>query len=63
MSAVLNLYHRTSVESAQAILASRRFITRESTPDVYVSNRVKGHATGYGDAVVHVRAEGAPTFR
>lgn len=57
MSERLDLYHRTSEEAARAIVEARRFLTRENTPEAYVSTHVDGHATGYGPAVVHVRVD------
>lgn len=53
----LDLYHRTSIDAARAILASGRFVTRENTREAFASNRVDGQAIGYGDAVVHVRVD------
>lgn len=52
---MIDLYHRTTPEHAAAILHAGRFMTRENTPEAFVSNRVAGQATGYGAAVVHVR--------
>ena len=57
MSEKLDLYHRTSPEAAQVILDTGRFLTRENTPEAYVSNRIDGQATGYGGAIVHVRVD------
>lgn len=54
---VLDLYHRTSHEAAQAIVTTGRFLTRENTAEAYVSTRINGAAAGYGPAVVHVRID------
>lgn len=40
----LDLYHRTSEEAARAIVATGRFLTRENTPEAYVSTHVDGDA-------------------
>ena len=55
----LDLYHRTSEDAARAIVATGRFLTRENTPEAYVSTHVDGEAAGYGSAVVHVRVDEA----
>lgn len=57
MSQQLDLYHRTSEHAARAIADSGRFLTRENTPEAYVSTDVDGQAAGYGEAVVHIRVE------
>ena len=49
----LDLYHRTSEDAARAIVATGRFLTRENTPEAYVSTHVDG------SAVVHVRVDEA----
>lgn len=53
----LDLYHRTSEDAARRILATGRFVTRENTPEAYVSTRIDGHGVGYGVAVVHIRVD------
>ena len=40
----LDLYHRTSEDAARAIVATGRFLTRENTPEAYVSTHVDGEA-------------------
>lgn len=55
----LDLYHRTSEDAARAIVATGRFLTRENTPEAYVSTHIDGEAAGYGSAVVHVRVDEA----
>ena len=55
----LDLYHRTSEDAARAIVATGRFLTRENTPEAYVSTHIDGEAAGYGAAVVHVRVDEA----
>lgn len=57
MSEPLDLYHRTDVDAARVIVATGRFLTRENTREAFVSTHVDGQATGYGDAVVHVRVD------
>jgi hypothetical protein len=57
MSEKLDLYHRTRPEAAQAILDTGRFLTRENTPEAYVTNRIDGQTTVYGVAIVHVRVD------
>jgi len=42
----LDLYHRTSEDAARAIVATGRFLTRENTPEAYVSTHVDGEAAG-----------------
>lgn len=53
--AFLDLYHRTDAESAELVYRQRSMISRENTAETYWSNRVDGQATGYGQAVVHIR--------
>ncbi|MGV8846512.1 MAG: hypothetical protein ACOH1Y_17220 [Propionicimonas sp.] len=52
---LVDLYHRTSVEHADLILATGRMISLEHTGEAFFSNRPDGHVSGYGEAVVHVR--------
>lgn len=59
MSQPLDLYHRTNVDAARAIVATGQFLTRENTREAFVSTHVDGQATGYGEAVVHVRVDAA----
>lgn len=47
----MRVYHRTTHEAATAILADRRFLSRERG-EVCVSDRRDGYADGYGPAVV-----------
>lgn len=47
------VYHRTSAGEAARIMKDG-FRSQENPPLVYVSNRWKGHATGYGEVVVVV---------
>lgn len=52
--APLHLYHRTTAANAARIRATGRWLSRENTRAVYLSTRSDGHASGYGDTVVHV---------
>lgn len=52
---VLDLYHHTSAEAAQAILARGDWQTRENTAEAYASTHVAEQAEGYGAAVVHIQ--------
>lgn len=54
---VYDLYHRTDPESAQAILASGRFVSHCQNPnEAYFTNMADGpNARQYGEAVVHVQ--------
>lgn len=54
-SSWIDLYHRTTEESARAIYASRRMTTKHNRGEAYFSNTLDGQATGYGVAVVHIR--------
>lgn len=51
----VDLYHRTSSESAQRIATTGQMLTRENTHDSYFSTHVDGQTDGYGDTVVWVR--------
>lgn len=51
----LDLYHRTSEESANLILATGSMVSRENTAEAYFSTEPSGHAAGYGDTCLHVR--------
>ncbi|AGW85581.1 hypothetical protein BLAC_07050 [Bifidobacterium animalis subsp. lactis ATCC 27673] len=53
----IDLYHRTSIEAVQAILASGRLESLENTNEAYASTHIDGQAEGYGEAVVHVRVD------
>ena len=58
----MDLYHRTSTESAAQIRESGRFTSKEYDRSVYFSTS-PGHGddsqtSGYGDEVVHVRVPG-----
>src|SRR5690606_8094644 len=46
------VYHRTSPKAAKTIRESGRFVTRENTGEIYVSDTLNGEARGYGDDVV-----------
>lgn len=48
------LYHRTSREAVQAIMAWGLFTSKENTGEVFFSDRRDGYARRYGDAVVVV---------
>jgi hypothetical protein len=52
---MIDLYHRTTPESAELIMRERRMISRENSGEVYFSTERNGQATGYGESVVHVR--------
>ncbi len=52
---MLDLYHRTTPEAAQAILADNRFVTRENRAVASCSTHIDGQGKGYGVAVVHLR--------
>ena len=51
----LDLYHRTTPEAAARVYSERRMISRENTAETYWSNRRDGQASGYGQAVIHIR--------
>lgn len=55
MTRLIDLYHRTTRESAESILRDRRMSSRENIPLAYFSTRLDGQAMGYGQATVHVR--------
>lgn len=49
----MRVYHRTTPEAADAIRATGRFLSRENTGDVFVSNRRgNGYTEGYGAGIV-----------
>jgi len=50
-----DLYHFTSPEAAERIHRTGQWLSKENTQSVYFSTDPKGQATGYGEAVVHVR--------
>jgi len=43
---MLDLYHRTTPEAAQAILAENRFVTRGNRPKAYCSTHIDGQGAG-----------------
>lgn len=56
VDAMLDLYHRTSVDSAVVIMRERTMVSKEADGSVYFSTHLEGgQADGYGIAVVHVR--------
>lgn len=52
---LLDLYHRTSYESALALYEGASWMSREHDGAVYFSTHIDGQADGYGNAIVHVR--------
>lgn len=60
---MLDLYHRTTPERAETILREHRMASPELNADgepaaFFSTVPDGGHASGYGDAVVHVRVPG-----
>jgi hypothetical protein len=55
MRAMIDLYHRTTMEVASRIYAERRMASRENTAEAYFSTSLDGQASGYGEAAVHIR--------
>ena len=53
--ASLDLYHRTSIESARQIYRSGSMITKENRDAVFFSTHPDENIAGYGEAVVHIR--------
>ena len=52
---MITLFHRTTPESAAAILTGARPTSRENTDDSYFSTSATGQAEGYGEALVIIR--------
>lgn len=52
----MRLYHRTSRKSANLVLVSRTWESKDSQQIVWFSTRPDGHAVGYGDVVLEVDA-------
>lgn len=53
---LIDLYHRTSPEAAEAVLRQRSMLSKENTGEAYFSTRPDGPAVlGYGEAVIHIR--------
>ncbi|MEU4534361.1 hypothetical protein AB0G15_05800 [Streptosporangium sp. NPDC023825] len=52
--ALLKLYHRTTLESAEQIERERRMTSEENTQEAYFSTHLYGQSTGYGDGLVCV---------
>lgn len=48
----MKLYHRTTPEAVALILKTGEFVAKEADGSVYLSNRLNGMTTGYGDAWV-----------
>jgi hypothetical protein len=55
----ITFYHRTSPESAAEIRKTGKFLSKESTNEVFLSSKPTGQAEGYGSEVVEVRVDPA----
>lgn len=53
----VTLYHRTTLEAANRIRETGRFVSAENTDEVFLSTTREGNAEGYGDAVVEVKVD------
>lgn len=51
------LYHRTSSDNADKIIKSGKFLSKENTGEVFLSNKRAGQNIGYGDTVIPVRVK------
>lgn len=60
IDADVTIYHRTSENSANVIVATRRWISKENPKLVYFSTVPYGQASGYGDAIVAIDID--PSF-
>ena len=57
----VTLYHRTSQAAAKQINRTGRFVSRESTQEVFFSNIPNGQAASFGDYVVEVKVHPSRT--
>lgn len=57
----VTLYHRTSQGKADAVKRTGVFRSLENTNETFFSNKLKGQAEGYGDAVIAVKVKPSAT--